>query len=223
MIPPKANAEFVCRMEKVLAVYHRPYDARFPVVCMDESRCHLVGEAREPFFDSHGVEHIDYEYVRKGVVSIFAALEPLAGTRLIRVRDRHTAEDWVAFMQEVAGNYPQAERITVVLDNLATHKDSSFYKFMPPQLAGILSDKFEFVYTPKHGSWLNIAEIELQVLHKQCLSRRIADKKTMVGQIEAWQQERNNQTRTVDWQFSVDDARGKLKRLYPSILSVSQH
>ena len=218
MIPPEANAEFVCQMEEVLAVYHRPYDARYPVVCMDESPCQLIGETRKPFIDSQGVEHRDYEYVRKGVVSIFAALEPLAGRRLIRIKDRHRSEEWVAFMLEVADNYPDAERITIVLDNLSTHKKSSFYKSLSPQKARVLAERFQLVYTPKHGSWLNIAEIELQVLKKQCLSRRISERKTLIEQIDVWQRDRNNQIRTVDWQFSIEDARVKLKRLYPNIL-----
>lgn len=218
MIPPEANAEFVCRMEEVLSVYQRPFNAKNPVICMDESPNQLIGEAREPFVDQQGIEHRDYEYVRKGVVSIFAALEPLAGKRLIRIRDRHKAEDWVAFMQELIGNYPDAERITVVLDNLSTHKKSSFYKYLPPHEARAIAEKLELVYTPKHGSWLNIAEIELQVLKKQCLSKRIAKKETLVEHVQAWQNQRNDEVKTVDWQFSIDDARIKLKRLYPGIL-----
>jgi hypothetical protein len=223
VIPPEADADFVCQMEEVLSVYHRPFDAENPVICMDESPCQLVGETRQPFTDSRGAEHVDYEYVRKGVVSIFAALEPLAGKRLIRVRDHHKAEDWVEFMQEVAEGYQQARRITVVMDNLSTHKKGSFYKFLPPDQARALAEKFEFVYTPKHGSWLNIAEIELQVLKRQCLSRRLDSKETMMEQVNAWQQHRNNQIKTVDWQFSIEDARVKLKRLYPTILGGAEH
>ena len=218
MIPPEANADFVYQMEEVLAVYHRPYNPDFPVVCMDESPCQLIGETRKPFIDSKGVEHRDYEYVRKGTVSIFAALEPLAGRRLIRVRDRHKSEDWVIFMREIAENYPDAKRITIVLDNLSTHKKSTFYKFLTPEKAREMAEKFEFVYTPKHGSWLNIAEIELQVLKKQCLSGRVPEKDTLSEKINVWQKERNDQIKTVDWQFSIEDARIKLKRLYPNIL-----
>lgn len=218
MIPPEANAEFVCQMEEVLSVYQRPYDARNPVICMDESPNQLVGDAHKPFTDQKGVEHRDYEYVRKGVVSIFVALEPLAGKRLIRIRDRHTARDWVAFIQELVEGYPEAKRITIVLDNLSTHKKSSFYKHLAPQEARSLAEKIDLVYTPKHGSWLNIAEIELQVLKKQCLAKRIPEKEILIEHIEAWQNERNNQIRKVDWQFTIDDAREKLKRLYPNIL-----
>lgn len=221
MIPPDANADFVCQMEEVLTTYQRPFNPRHPVVCMDESPCQLIGETRKPFTDSHGIEHVDYEYVRKGVVSIFMAFEPLAGKRLVRARDRHTARDWVAFMQEVAENYPEAEQITVVMDNLSTHKKASFYKFLPPDKARALAEMFEFVYTPKHGSWLNIAEIELRVLNKQCLKRRMPSKEELLDQITAWESQRNNAISTVDWQFSVDNARVKLKRLYPDVLGGS--
>lgn len=217
MIPEDANAEFVFAMEQVLEVYHRPYDPLHPVVCMDESPCQLIGETRRPFRDSHGVEHADYEYVRKGVASVFAAVEPLAGQRLIRVRDRHKGEDFTAFMAELSAMYPQARKITVVMDNLATHKKSNFYNSLPPQEAKAMADRFEFVYTPKHGSWLNIAEIELRILKKQCLGKRMPDKETMEEQIAAWVADKNNNAKKVEWQFTIEDARTKLKRLYPKL------
>jgi transposase len=217
VIPEDANAEFVCAMEEVLAVYHLPYDPLSPVVCMDESPCQLIGEARKPFRDSQGAQRVDYEYVRNGVVSVFAAFEPLGGKRLIRVRDAHKTADFVSFMQEIAAMYPLASRITVVLDNLSTHKKSGFYKFLPPKEAKELADRFEFVFTPKHGSWLNMAEIELRVLKQQCLGKRMPDKATMEAQIEAWAKDKNNTAKKADWQFSLDDARIRLKRLYPKL------
>lgn len=217
MIPEEANAEFVCAMEQVLQVYQRPYDPSNPVVCMDESPCQLIGETRKPFRDAHGVEHADYEYVRNGVASVFVAFEPLAGRRLIRVRDTHKGEDFVAFMREVARMHPQAAKVTVILDNLSTHKKSAFYNFLPPQDAKALADRFEFVYTPKHGSWLNMAEIELRILKKQCLSKRMPDKETMQEQVEAWVADKNNKAEKADWQFTIDKARTKLKRLYPKV------
>ncbi len=217
MIPEDANAEFVCAMEEVLEVYHRPYDPMHPVVCMDESPCQLIGEARKPFRDSNGVEHVDYEYVRNGVASVFSALEPLAGQRLIRVRDSHKTEDFVDFMGEIAAMYPLANKITVVMDNLSTHKKSGFYKCLPPQAAKELADRFDFVFTPKHGSWLNMAEIELRILKKQCLGKRMPDKQTMEDQIAAWTADKNNTAKKTDWQFTIEDARIKLKRLYPKL------
>lgn len=217
MIPEDANPEFVCSMEEVLEVYHRPYDPLRPVVCMDESPCQLIGEARKPFRDSHGVEYTDYEYVRNGVASIFAAFEPLAGQRLIRVRDSHKTEDFVQFMGEVAAKYPSAQRITVVMDNLSTHKKSGFYKCLPPGPAKELADRFEFVFTPKHGSWLNMAEIELRILKKQCLAKRMPDKQTMEEHIKAWVDDKNNAAKKTEWQFTIEDARTKLKRLYPKV------
>lgn len=223
MIPEENNAEFVCQMEEVLAVYQRPYDPLHPVVCMDESPSQLIGEARSPFRDSKGVEHVDYEYRRNGTVSIFAALEPLAGRRMIQVKDSHKAEDWVDFMRDLEAQYPQVETITVVLDNLSIHKKAHFYKFIEPAQARALVEKFRFVYTPVHGSWLNIAEIELRMLKQQCLARRMPDKQTIEDQIKAWATDKNNKQVKVDWQFSIDQARTKLKRLYPRFLDLSQH
>lgn len=217
MIPEEANAEFVYAMEQVLEVYQRPYDPSNPVICMDESPCQLIGETRKPFRDAHGVEHADYEYVRNGVASVFVAFEPLAGRRLIRVRDTHKGEDFVAFMREVGQMHPQAAKVTIILDNLSTHKKAGFYNCLPPQEAKALADRFEFVYTPKHGSWLNMAEIELRILKKQCLSRRMPDKEMMEEQVEAWVADKNNKAEKADWQFTIDQARTKLKRLYPKV------
>lgn len=172
--------------------------------------CQLIGETRKPFRDAHGVEHVDYEYVRNGVASVFVAFEPLAGRRLIRVRDTHKGEDFVAFMREVARMHPQAAKVTVVLDNLSPHKKPAFYNFLPSQEAKALADRFEFV----HGSWLNMAEIELRILKKQCLPRRMPDKETMQEQVEAWAADKNDKA---DSQFTIDKAKTKLKRLYPKV------
>jgi hypothetical protein len=215
MIPPDENADFVCQMEQVLDVYHRPYDPLHPVVCMDESPTQLIGETRRPYIDQHGVQREDYEYRREGVASIFMAVEPLTGDQTVEARDSHTAKDYAVFMEKVAAKYPEATTVTIVQDNLSTHKASAFYQCFPPEKAKALVDKFRFVYTPKHGSWLNIAEIALNVLMNQCLNRRMPDKETMKEQIEAWLKDRDAKKKPIDWQFGITDARAKLKRLYP--------
>lgn len=217
MIPPENNAEFVYRMERVLDVYQRPYDPSFPVICMDESPNQLIGEVRSPFKSSAGESRSDYEYMRKGTVSIFMACEPLAGQRIVGVYDSHKTVDWVHFMKRIFDAYSDAQKITLVLDNLSTHKPSAFYKHFPPQVAHEMVSKFELVFTPKHGSWLNIAEIEINALKAQCLNRRIDEKEKMIEQIQSWQKDRNNKKAKVDWQFSTSQARTKLKRLYPKI------
>lgn len=217
MIPPESSAEFVCQMERVLDVYTRPYDPDNPVVCMDESPCQLIAEARKPFTDSKGVLHQDFEYRREGVASIFMAVEPLTGEQVVDIRDTHAMEDYALFMEKVAAQYPRASAITVVQDNLSTHKPHAFYQCFPPEKAKALADRFVFVHTPKHGSWLNMAEIALSVLMRQCLSQRIASKEAMREQVEAWLRDKRNHRKPIDWQFDITEARAKLKRLYPKL------
>ena len=219
VIPPEQNAEFVANMENVLDIYKRPYSEEYPVVCMDESPKQLIGETRITSRTKDGIKLIDYEYSRKGVCNIFMANEPLVGKRIVKVTDRKTKRDWAEFIQDIAEKYSTAQKITLVMDNLNTHKPSSLYEAFPPEIAKQLWDKFEFVYTPKHGSWLNMAEIELNVLNGQCLNRRIDNKKTVIEEVNAWQEHRNNKNASIDWQFTTKDARVKLKRLYPSFNS----
>lgn len=204
-------------MEQVLDVYKRPYDPQYPVVCMDESPRQLIGETRIPVPATPGmVARYDYEYERFGVCNIFMAVEPLHGQRLVRIRERKTKQDWACFLQEVAEAYPHARRIVLVMDNLNTHGPGSLYETFDPSTAKAVWDRFEFVYTPKHGSWLNMAEIELNVIIRQCLNRRIKTIDEMRFQVSAWEHSRNNKDATINWQFSTQDARIKLKRLYPT-------
>ena len=217
MIPPEQNAEFVYRMEQVLDIYHRPFDPDHPVICMDESPNQLIGDITPSYRTKDIGKRSDYEYVRNGVASIFLACNPLVGWRKVEVFDSHKTADWVAFIYSVFLHFINAKKITLILDNLSTHKPAAFYEYYQPELAKKILDKINFVYTPKHGSWLNIAEIELNVLKGQCLSRRIKDKQTIIEQVEQWQKYRNETSSQVDWQFSTTDARIKLKRLYPKI------
>ena len=205
-------------MENVLDVYKRPYSQGFPVVCMDESPKQLIRETRMPIASKPGrLERYDYEYERCGVCNIFMASEPLAGRRLVKVTYRRTKSDWARFIKEIAENYKNAKRITLVMDNLSTHKAGSLYEVFPPAEAKRIRDRFDFVYTPKHGSWLNVAEIELNVLMGQCLSRRIDDIGDVRSEVAAWQRHRNNLDATVNWQFTTEKARVKLRRLYPTL------
>ena len=198
-------------MEKVLEVYKRPYDEKRPVVCMDESPKQLTGETKKPIAAKPGSEaKYDYEYVRNGVCNIFMSNEPLAGKRKVKVTERKTKQDWAVFLEEIASQYTDAEKITLVMDNLETHKPGSLYENFPPEKAKALWDRFEFIYTPKHGSWLNMAEIELNVLMKQCLDRRIPDFDEVKKQTEAWQEAKNNKNAKINWQFTTNDARIKL-------------
>jgi len=204
-------------MEKVLEVYKRPYDEKHPVVCMDESPKQLIGETKTPIEAKPGsVEKFDYEYVRNGVCNIFMSNEPLSGKRYAKVTETKKKEDWALFVKEIASKYPDAEKITLVMDNYETHKPGSLYNTFPANEAKNLWDKFEFVYTPKHGSWLNMAEIELNVLMGQCLDRRIDTIEKIQKEVKAWEIARNNMNAKIDWQFTTEDARIKLKRLYPS-------
>jgi hypothetical protein len=218
-IPPKANAEFVCRMEHVLDVYARPYDPKRPLICMDESNKQLLDDTRAPLPMTPGQpQRIDHEYQRQGVANLFLFFEPLAGQRHVRVTDRRTRVDWAEAMRELADVlYPDAELIEVVLDNLNTHDPASFYEAFPPEEAHRLANRFVFHYTPKHGSWLNMAEIELSVLGRKCLDRRIPDQAMLTAEVASWQQERNRKLVKVDWHFTTADARIKLKHLYPKI------
>ncbi len=205
-------------MEMVLDVYKRPLNSDNPVICMDESPKQLIGETKIPIPASPGqpAKH-DYEYKRNGVCNIFMACEPLAGKRIVKITDRKTKKDWACFIDEIAMQYENTEKITLVMDNLNTHAPSSFYETFPPEKAKALWDKFEFVFTPKHGSWLNMAEIELNVLTGQCLNRRIDNIEDVRKESEAWQNFRNNKNAKVNWQFTAEDARVKLSRLYPTL------
>lgn len=218
MIPPEQNGNFVANMEMVLDVYKRPFDRRFPVVCMDESPKQLIGETKGPIAASPGkAAKYDYEYRRCGVCNIFMACEPLAGKRIVKITERKTKTDWAYFLEDIAAQYYGAEKITLVMDNLNTHTPGSLYEAFRPEKAKALWDRFEFVYTPKHGSWLNMAEIELNVLTGQCLNRRIDNIEDVRKEATTWQEYRNNKNATVNWQFTADDARIKLSRLYPSL------
>jgi hypothetical protein len=205
-------------MEMVLDVYKRPFDSSYPVVCMDESPKQLIAETKTPILGSPGQpERHDYEYKRCGVCNIFMACEPLAGKRMVKITERKTKKDWAVFLEEIASHYREAEKITLVMDNYNTHTPGALYETFPPDQAKTLWDRFEFLYTPKHGSWLNMAEIELNVLIGQCLNRRIDDIEIVRSESSAWQEFRNNKDAKVNWQFTTKDARIKLDRLYPTL------
>jgi hypothetical protein len=218
-IPPKANAEFVCAMEDVLEVYQRPVSEKNPVVCIDETSKQHIEETRMGIPAEPGQpERYDYEYERNGVSNLFMMYAPLKGWRHVKVTDRHTRVDWALCMKDLSDvHFPEAEKITMVMDNLNVHKPASFYEAFTPEEARRLSDRFEFHYTPKHGSWLDIAETELSVLQRQCLNRRIPNQAYLKREVAAWEKERNKKTVKVDWQFTTQDARIKLRRLYPVI------
>jgi len=204
-------------MERVLEVYRRPYNVDIPVVCMDETPRQLIRETRTPILACPGQpQRHDYEYERCGVCNVFMASEPLAGTRMTKVTERMAKVDWAHFLQDIAGCYQDAKKITLVMDNLNTHSPGALYQTFPPDQAKALWDRFEFVYTPKHGSWLNVAEIELNVLISQCLDRRIGSMEKLCAEVAAWQVRRDQIHTTVNWQFTTENARIKLKRLYPT-------
>lgn len=206
-------------MEDVLEVYKRPYNPDIPMICMDETNRQLIEETRRSIPVQTGQpKRIDYEYRRNGVVNLFMMFEPLGSKRFVRVRDHRTRQDWALCMQALADDfYPSAEKILLVSDNLNTHTIGSFYEAFSPPEARRLAEKFEIHYTPKHGSWLNMAEIEIGILSRQCLSQSISTKDRMVAEVTAWQKCRNRANVTVDWQFTTADARIKLKKLYPEI------
>jgi transposase len=218
VIPPHENSDFVAAMEKVLDVYKRPHSQSFPVICMDETTKQLIKETRSPIPGERGrVAKYDYEYERRGVANIFMANEPLAGKRLVEVTRTRTKSEWAFFVKEILEHYPYALNITLVMDNLSTHKPGSLYEVFSPAEAKRILDRFEFVYTPKHGSWLNMAEIELNVLNGQCLNRRIDNIEEVRSQVKAWCEHRNNLDAKINWQFTTEKARVKLRRLYPTV------
>ena len=206
-------------MEDVLDVYHRPYDPRRPQVCLDEASKQLIGETRTPVPASPGrPAREDYEYVRNGTASLFMIFEPLAGKRHVKVTERRTRKDFAQVIKQLVDEwYPAAEKIVLVMDNLNTHSLPSLYEAFAPAEARRLADKLEIHYTPKHGSWLDMAEIELGILGRQCLDRRIADMGKLTQEVATWERRRNESGAKVDWRFTTADARVKLKRLYPSI------
>lgn len=220
-IPPKQDAAFVCAMERVLEVYKRPFDPAFPVVCMDETSMQCVREVRPRLPGKPGqIERYDVEYERNGVAHLIQYYAPFMGWRRIEVADNHAALQWAQGVRTlVEKDFPDAARITLVMDNLNTHTGASLYKAFEPQVARALLNKLEFVYTPKHGSWLNMAECEFSVLSRQCLDRRLPDRETVRQEVEAWTAARNQAAVTVDWRFTTADARIKLKQLYPAISS----
>ncbi len=216
-IPPEQNAAFVACMEDVLDVYERPYDENCPVVCMDEKPYQLLGEVRSPVPMKAGApQRQDNEYKRNGTCSIFMFTEPLGGWRYAYARERRTKIDWAHEIKELLTvHYPHAPKVCLVMDNLNTHAISSLYEAFPPAEARLLAKRLEIHYTPKHGSWLNIAEIELSFLSRQCLDRRVDILDVLNSNMSDWSQKRNSSHKGVDWQFTAADARIKLKRLYP--------
>jgi len=220
VIPPEADAEFVAHMEEVLEVYERPYDSAQPVLCMDEQPVQLLQETRVPIEPTlNHPQRVDYEYERNGTASIFMFAEPLAGFRQATARPQRTKVDWAVEVSHLMDTrYANCERITLVMDNLNTHTKGAFYEAFPPEQARAYLRRLEFCYTPKHGSWLNIAECELSCLTSQCLSgRRIGALELLQSEIGTWSEKTTAKQRGVDWQFQIDDARQKLKRLYPKI------
>ena len=206
-------------MEDVLDVYHRPYDPAHPVVCMDEASKQLIAEVRQPLPAQPGrIAKYDSEYERRGTANFFMAVEPLAGKRTVRVTDRRTKIDWAQFICHLLLTvYAKAVKVVLVMDNLNTHGVGSLYEAFDPATARALASRLEIHHTPKHGSWLNMAETELSILSRQCLDRRIDRKETMTREVAAWEQNRNTNESKIDWQFTTAAARIKLKRLYPSI------
>jgi hypothetical protein len=221
VIPPGHSGEFVAHMEDILELYQMPHDPQVSMVCMDEQPVQLIKETRQPLPAKHGTpERYDYEYERNGTATIFLFTEPLSGVRTVSVRERKTAIDWATEVQHLLETqYPEADRIRLVCDNLNTHGLGSLYEAFPPEQARALATRLEMHHTPKHGSWLNIAEIELSALTLQCLDRRMPDMATLRAETTQWAQRRNAAQKGVDWQFSTHDARIKLSRLYPQIQS----
>jgi hypothetical protein len=217
-IPPKQSAEFVCRMEDVLEVYHRAPNPQRPLVCLDETFRQLVGEMREPLPMQPGaVERYDSVYVRNGVASVFLAFEPLAGWRHVAVTDTRKRGDWAHFVRGLLeGQYRDAERVVLVMDQLNTHSLASLYEAFPPSEARRLAERLEIHHTPKHGSWLNMAEIELSVLARD-LPERVGTRAALEQSVVAWEQRRNRAAIRADWQFTTNQARIKLRKLYPTV------
>ncbi len=218
MIPPQANAEFVYRMEDILDLYTQPYDAKRPVICLDETSRQLISEVRTPIPMQPGQPaKYDHQYRREGVCSLFMFFEPLTGWREVKVRARRTKKDWVQCLKEVVEeHFNDTVVVRVVQDNLNTHNPSAFYEIFDPAEAKQILDRLEFHYTPKHASWLNMVEIELSVLNRQCLKQRISTAQRLQEEVNAWASHRNEHCKTVDWHFTTTDARIRLKRLYPT-------
>jgi transposase len=215
---PEATAEFVCAMEEVVDVYEQPYDASHPVVCLDESPHQLISETRDSFVDSKGVQHVDYEYRRAGLADLFMIAEPKAGKRFVQLKDSHDSHQWaqvIAFIVEDL--YATATQITLVQDNLTAHRKAALYEVFEPERARTILRRLRFVFTPKHGSWLNIAEIELSVLNRVALKQRIGTKQQLQEQIDEYLNEKNKVTTSIKWQFTTKKARTKLNKLYPNV------
>jgi transposase len=205
-------------MEDVLEVYQRAYDPLYPVICLDETPQQMIGETGEGLTDSQGVIHQDYEYERKGVADIYVISEPLAGKREMFVTENHTAHQWAEIVAYIAEEmYPEAEKISLVQDNLAAHKKAALYEIFTPERARSIIKRIEFVFTPKHGSWLNIAEIELSIFKRTGLKSRIGSREELIQIVKDYESDRNEITKKINWQFKTTDARIKLKRLYPTI------
>lgn len=214
----EASAEFVCAMEEVLDVYEKPYDEHHPVVCLDESPHQLISETRAGFVDKAGIEHVDYEYRREGVVDVYMICEPKAGKRYVQVRDSHDSHQWAGMVAYIAEKlYPNASCISVVQDNLTAHRKAALYEVFEAERARSILRRLRFVHTPKHGSWLNMAEIELSVLNRVALKKRMKSKHVMQKQINAYLKEKNEAAIQINWQFKTKDARTKLKKLYPNL------
>lgn len=218
-IPPHHDAEFVTCMEDVLDVYQRPYDPSYPVVCMDESPKQLIGEVRGPLPTRPGsIEKVDDEYVRLGVAELFLAVEPLTGKMIAEVENKRAKKDWAQFIRDLVDiHYPTARKVVLVMDNLNTHKLASLYEAFDPEEAHRLRDKLELHYTPKHGSWLNVAEIGFSILKRQCIPFRVADINVLRNTVKSFITQRNAEKRVVNWQFTTGDARIKLRHLYPEL------
>lgn len=219
MIPPEHDGEYVARMEDVLEVYRRPHDETAPVVCMDEMPVQLTKETRQPIPAGPGhPRRIDYEYERNGTANIFTFVEPLVGWRQTRVTERRTRVDWAFALRDlIDSRYPEAPVIVLVMDNLNTHTLGSLYEAFPPAEARRLAKRLEIHYTPKHGSWLNMAENELSALSRQCLSRRIGTFEELTTEVAAWEAPRNQQHVSIHWRLTVDQARSKLQKVYPKV------
>jgi hypothetical protein len=219
VIPPEHSTEFVAHMEDVLEIYHLPYDSSCPVICMDEQPVQLVKETRVPLPAKAGhPEAVDYEYERNGTANIFIFTEPLTGWRKVVVSERRTAIDWAKEIQQLLEHdYADSEKVILVCDQLNIHRVASLYEAFPPATARRLATRLDIHHTPKHGSWLNIAENELSALTRQCLDRRIPEREILEQETTAWYTERNQSQKSVDWQFTTADARIRLKRLYPQI------
>ena len=222
MIPPRESAAFVWRMEAVLDLYEEPYDEKRPVVCFDERPCQLLADVREPLLSKPGgpgggARLVDHEYSRGGTCHVHVAFEPLSGWRRVEVTGRRRKQEFAEQVRTIAEeDYPQAEKIRLVMDNLSTHTTAAFYESFPAEQARTLARRIEFVYTPVHGSWLNMVEVEISALVRQCLKRRLPDEEALGREAKAWAAERNRLGASVDWRFRTEDARTKLRSLYPA-------